>query len=39
MTAPRRRQWGRRLGWFIALWIAGVGVVAIVGLLIRAVLL
>jgi len=34
-----RRQWLRRVGWFIALWVAGVGAVSIVGLAIRAVLL
>lgn len=35
----QRRPWLRRLAWFVALWIAGVGVVTIVGLAIRAVLL
>lgn len=35
----QRRPLLRRLAWFIALWIAGVGVVTIIGLAIRAVLL
>ena len=29
----------RRLGWFVALWLAGVAAVGIVALLLRAVLL
>jgi len=28
-------HWGRRLAWFVGLWLAGVGVVTCLGLLIR----
>lgn len=31
-------EWARRLLWFVALWVAGVAVVTVVGLAIRAVL-
>ncbi len=32
------REWGRRLLWFVGLWVAGVGTVAAVAYAIRAVL-
>lgn len=36
MSAPPSRL--RRLFWFVVLWVAGVGAVTLLGLLIRAVL-
>lgn len=35
MPQPTSQTWSR-LGWFFGLWVAGVSVVALVGLLIRA---
>jgi hypothetical protein len=32
-------SWSRRLLWFIGLWLAGVAVLALIGVLLRAVLL
>ena len=32
-------MWWKRAGWFILLWIAGVGVIGLVALAIRSVLL
>lgn len=32
----RGRLWARRLAWFVGLWIAGVAVVGLVALLLRA---
>lgn len=32
-------MWGRRLAWFVLLWLGGVAVVGLVALAIRAVLL
>lgn len=29
------REWGRRLLWFVGLWVAGVATISLVGLIIR----
>ncbi|WP_222182111.1 DUF2474 domain-containing protein [Geminicoccus harenae] len=36
MTEPGQEGgWGRRLLWFVGLWLAGVATVSVVGLLLR----
>ena len=38
MVITTMADWGRRIGWFIALWAAGVGATGAVAFAIRAVL-
>lgn len=38
MVRPRALLWLRRLGWLVALWTAGVAVLAAVALLLRLVM-
>lgn len=35
---PGARSLGRRLAWFVGLWVAGVATLGVIGLLIRAAL-